>query len=205
MSRTSVAAWCRGVCLFVAIALIGLTADLLTKDWAFDKLGMPGEFRALIEPELNATYWVWEDVFGFQTTLNPGALFGIGAGQITFLVTFSLIFLVGIIIYVLGCAWRSLLLSAIFGMMVAGICGNLYDRLGWHELVFPVGHPAAGEQIYAVRDWILCVIWTPLGPFHWPNFNIADCLLVCSVIILLVDAFLFNRPSVGRVGPEPAA
>ena len=181
--------WYLAVGLFTAITCAGLAADLLTKHWAFQALGMPDE----------SAYWVWQDVFGFQTALNPGALFGILEGQTLILVTVSLIFLTGILVYVLFWAWRSLFLSAIFGMITAGICGNLYDRLGWHGLLysdFPVGHHAhrLGEQpIYAVRDWILCM----LGTFHWPNFNIADSLMVCSVILLLIHGLLFDTPSKG--------
>ena len=180
-------AWYRAVCLFAAIALAGLAADLLTKHWAFQALGMPGQYEANEE----STYWVWQDVFGFQTALNPGALFGLAAGQTTLLVIFSLIFLTGIIVYVFFWAWQSLFLSAIFGMIVAGICGNLYDRLGWHGLVYADWHSEhlLGEQpIYAVRDWILCMI----GTFHWPNFNIADALMVCSVILLLLHGLFFD-------------
>ena len=184
-------AWCRAVCLFLAIAIAGLAADLLTKHWAFQALGMPGEYRWETEPELRGVYWVWQGVFGFQTALNPGALFGILAGQIALLVGLSLIFLTGIVVYLTFWAWRSSFLTVILGMITAGICGNLYDRLGWHGLIYPEWYPPemAGQQVYAVRDWILCMI----GTFHWPNFNIADALLVCSVILLLLHGLLFEE------------
>jgi signal peptidase II len=171
------------LCLFVAIVLTGTVADLLTKYWAFQALGMPGEYKAD-----KAVYWIWQGVAGFQTSLNTGALFGLGEGRATFLAILSLVFLFGIIGYVVFWAWRSLFLSAVFGMITAGICGNLYDRLGWHGLVYPDWHPTAGQQVYAVRDWIHCMI----GTFPWPNFNIADSLLVCSVILLLLHELLFN-------------
>jgi len=165
------AGWCRAVCLFAAVACIGLAADLLTKHWVFQAL----------DTASGDVYWIWQGVFGFQTSLNTGALFGIGAGQTAMLVGLSLIFLVGIICYLVLWVWRSLLLSAILGMITAGICGNLYDRLGWHGLTDMEGQP-----IYAVRDWILCMI----GTHPWPNFNIADSLLVCSVILWLVHELL---------------
>jgi len=75
----------------------------------------------------------------------------------------------------------------------------LYDRLGWHGLI---GY--AGQPIYAVRDWILCMI----GSFHWPNFNIADSLLVCSVIVLLLreclmpESQLNGEPKVAELSKE---
>jgi signal peptidase II len=174
-------AWWRAVCLFLAVALVGLTADLLTKHWAFQSLGFLD----------GSVYWVWQGVFGFQTTLNPGALFGIFAGKTALLVGLSLIFLTGIVAWLALWAWRNLFLTVILGMITAGICGNLYDRLGLHGLVYPEWYPPgmAGQQAYAVRDWILCMI----GTFHWPNFNIADALLVCSVILLLLHGMLFEE------------
>ena len=180
------AGWCRAIGLFVLVVSIGLTADLLTKHWAFQALGMPGEFKWETEPELKAVYWIWGDIFGFQTTLNPGALFGFLAGQIIILVALSSIFLIGIVLYIVIWAWRNLFFTVILGMITAGICGNLYDRLGWHGLVYPEWHEMGGQPIYAVRDWILVMI----GTFHWPNFNIADSLLVCSVILILLHGFL---------------
>ena len=191
MPRISPSAnWYRAVCLFVIIALAGSAADLLTKHWVFQILGMPGEYKAESDPELHAVYWVWQNVAGFQTSLNTGALFGIGAGAgrggTTFLCAVALVFLVGIMGYVVLWAWRSLFLSVILGMITAGICGNLYDRLGWHGLTDWEGQP-----IYAVRDWILCMI----GTFPWPNFNIADSLLVCSVILLLLHEWFFSNQS----------
>jgi len=192
MPKISISAgWYYAVCLFLIVALAGTAVDLLTKHWAFQTLGMPGEYKAETEPQLRAVYWVWQDIAGFQTSLNPGALFGFGAGQTTVLVTLSLVFLVGIILYVVLWAWRSAFLMITLGMIAAGICGNLYDRVGWHGLVYPEWYPPeiAGQQAYAVRDWILCMI----GTFHWPNFNFADSLLVCSVILLLLHGLLFEE------------
>ena len=177
--------WYCAVCFYIVVTFAGLAADLATKHWVFQTLGMPGEYNA---NAANGVYWIWQDVIGFQTSLNSGALFGFGAGQTTILVILSLIFLAGIIGYLVLWAWRSLFLSIILGMITAGICGNLYDRLGWHGLVYPEGYPSAGEPIYAVRDWILVM----LGSFPWPNFNIADSLLVCSVILLLLHGILFD-------------
>lgn len=187
---------CRAIGLFTVIAVSGLAADLLTKHWAFQALGMPGTYKAFVHPEANATYWIVSNVFGLQTSLNAGALFGLGQGHVLTLSILSVIFLVGILVYLALWAWRSLFLSAVLGMITAGICGNLYDRLGWHGLAFPdihpftgKPHPLAGEPIYAVRDWILCMF----GSFPWPNFNIADSLLVCSVILLLIHELLYGK------------
>jgi len=42
-----------------------------------------------------------------------------------------------------------------------------------------------GDPIHAVRDWILVM----LGSYHWPNFNIADSLLVVGASLLMFHAF----------------
>ena len=203
---------CRALILYAGITLAGLAADLLSKHWVFQTLGLPGEYKVETEPQLDAVYWIWKDVIGFQTALNTGGLFGFGAGQTTFLAVFSAVFLAGIIGYVIFWAWRSLFLSSVLGMLTAGICGNLYDRLGLHGLVYPdypvwhPGHPLAGQQIFAVRDWILCMI----GTFPWPNFNIADSLLVCSITLLLLHELFFNKANETKAvhtsePPTPAA
>ena len=79
--------------------------------------------------------------------------------------------------------WLCIALSCV----TAGIFGNLYDRLGLHGLTWPPdfqGH-AVGEPVYAVRDFILLQV----GQHRWPNFNVADSLLVCGAIMLLIHAF----------------
>ena len=54
--------------LFLSIALLGLVADLASKSWVFSWLGMPG----------GRVHWVIPGYFGLETSLNEGALFGIG-------------------------------------------------------------------------------------------------------------------------------
>jgi signal peptidase II len=167
----------RSLIIFVLVLSAGLVADLGTKHWAFHSLGMPGTYRWEDAPELNAVYWLSQGIAGFQTSLNQGALFGMGQGKVFWLVVFSLVFLTGIVAFVLYSAWKSRFLVIVLGLIAAGISGNLYDRLGWHGLTDP-----AGEPIYAVRDWILVMI----GTYPWPNFNIADAMLVCGAVLLIL-------------------
>ena len=76
--------------------------------------------------------------------------------------------------------WLTWALSLVMG----GVLGNLYDRLG---LWIQPGYPEQWNS--GVRDWILL----RYGQHTWPNFNIADSLLVCGAIMLMLHAF-WERP-----------
>lgn len=160
--------------VFFSIAILGCLLDLATKHWMFEWLGMP---------QMRPPRWVWQDVFGFQTSLNEGALFGIGQGMVAIFTVLSVVAAVGILVwlFVAGAA-RDLLLTVGLGLVTAGILGNLYDRLGlpglrWH---LPSQLHEVGDPVYAVRDWILVMI----GKWPWPTFNIADSSLVCGAVLL---------------------
>jgi signal peptidase II len=158
--------------LFWALAAGGCAVDLATKRWIFDRLDMPGA---------KPTEWLVQNIFGFTTSLNEGALFGIGQGQVALFASLSVVALVGILywLFVAGAA-HDLLLTIALGSVCAGIFGNLYDRLGLPGLQWQ------GKAVYAVRDWLHFQI---VGLIDWPIFNIADSLLVCGAGLLIWHAF----------------
>ena len=80
------------------------------------------------------------------------------------------------------------LLTVALGAVMAGILGNLYDRLGLWTLP-----GKTGPTIHAVRDFIL----VQYPPWTWPNFNLADSSLVCGAALLMWHAFRSNpKPNV---------
>ncbi len=180
--------------IFLTILVVGLALDLGTKSWIFHRIGLPGEYLFETEPEAEAVWWVVDDVFGFQTSLNQGALFGMGQGNVPVFAFFSFVAITGILVWLLFFrGLHSLFLTIVTGMISAGILGNLYDRLGLHRLRWNYAdkYHEIGEPVYAVRDWILVMI----GTRPWPNFNIADSLLVCGAILLALFAF-FSKEDV---------
>ncbi|MBQ9812206.1 MAG: signal peptidase II [Thermoguttaceae bacterium] len=184
--------------LFIAIALVGFAADLGSKHWIFEKLGRPGE---------QPVWWMIDGVFGFQTSLNQGALFGLGQGQITLFVTLSIIALLGVALWVWTDPGKNLALASTLGLITAGILGNLWDRVGLHHMtwtqfdvdVWSCSQDMVGKPVYAVRDWILVM----LGDYPWPNFNIADSCLVVGAILIGVFALFTPAPKTIQVAEEP--
>ena len=169
--------------LFFCIAAIGLAADLLTKSYTFAHY-----FDPAVDFQI-PHYWV-DGVFGIQTATNPGALFGLGRGYSWVFAILSVIALVAVLLwlFVFGGAldrW----LTVTLGLVSGGIMGNLYDRVGWGATA---GFP---ESIRTnVRDWILFRLEGV--PFFdpWPNFNLADCWLVCGAAMLFFHTLFLVPP-----------
>jgi signal peptidase II len=160
--------------LFGAMAAAGCALDLATKAWLFSW------------PELGGghVYWLWPNHAGFQLSLNQGALFGMGQGSTWLFAALSVLAGCAIPLWLFywGAA-RDLWLTAALGSVMAGLLGNLYDRLGLPDHLWPGRDGEIVQPVYAVRDWIL-VQWS--DQWRWPNFNIADSLLVVGAIGLML-------------------
>ena len=138
-------------------------------------------------PAHSETWWLWEPYVGIETAMNRGALFGMGPGYGWVFAALSIVAAIGIVLWLFwyGAA-RDMLLTITLGLVTGGIGGNLYDRLGlWQNPGVP------GEWHNEVRDWILF----RYGEFTWPNFNIADSLLVCGAILLLWHGLRHPAPA----------
>ena len=168
--------------LFFGLAIAGGGLDLWSKEAVFQWRGLPGT---------KDIHWIIEGYFGIETAVNIGAVFGLGAGQGLVFAAISVFAAAAIIIWLFFFkAARSCWLTFALGCITGGIIGNLYDRLGfWWE-------PGMPDQWQSgVRDWIL---WQASDQWKWPNFNIADSLLVTGAIMLLVQSFFFPPPPHGE-------
>ncbi|MBM4088976.1 MAG: signal peptidase II [Planctomycetes bacterium] len=174
------------ILLFGVLAAGGCTLDLLSKSWAFDRIGNLRVQQGTVHPPI----WIFGEVFGIDTNLNEGALFGIGQGQGVIFCIMSVVAAAGILFWLFAAgAAKDLHLTVSLGAVTGGILGNLYDRLGLHGLTWAEGVPErqAGAPVYAVRDWLHFKI-DAVG-FDWPIFNLADCLLVCGAVLLVWHVF----------------
>ncbi|HEX5470560.1 MAG TPA: signal peptidase II [Lacipirellulaceae bacterium] len=171
--------WSRYV-LFATIAIVGCTADLVTKAWCFSS------------PRLRSgeIIWQWPGHAGIQLSRNPGALFGLGAGMVGFFAVLSIIAAIAIPVWLFRFrAARDGWLTAALGCVMAGVLGNLYDRLGFSGDSWLAPGMHEQQAVHFVRDWVL---WQWNDRWRWPNFNIADSLLVIGVGVLVLHSILHS-------------
>ena len=191
--------------LLWSLAVVGLGIDQLSKYAIFKWLyhdGQGGEY--VIVPgafQLLAQFVRGETVQGTgllhgaapfsgetMPRVNQGALFGMGQGY-AYLANYifagvSLIAAAAIVGWSMRpAAARDKVLCFSLGLILAGTLGNLYDRLVFH----------------GVRDF-LYFHW-----FEWPVFNIADCCLVCGVIVLTLQALFHAQPEVSPSAERAAS
>ena len=169
--------------IFGIVSISGLILDLVTKEVIFSRY-FDSEAKNAPRP-----VWLIEPWLGIQTSTNQGALFGMGQGWTGLFAVLSVVAFAVLIYLLFFSRWANdLFITVTFAMIAAGIFGNLYDRLGlWHDAEI------AQQHKNAVRDWIY-FNWEngPRIMNPWPNFNIADCLLVCGAILLCFHAFFIQ-------------
>jgi signal peptidase II len=170
---------------FFTIAAVGFLADLWTKKLIFGVMGLPKTWQP------SPVRWLWEGRFGFQTSLNEGALFGMGQGRVWLFAMLAFVLLVFVVIWFLrGGGAENWWMTVALACVAAGILGNLYDRLALHGYQWEQIDLDRTGPVHAVRDWILVMI----GSYPWPNFNIADSLLVAGVIMLMWHSIRATAP-----------
>ncbi|MBL0927005.1 MAG: signal peptidase II [Phycisphaerales bacterium] len=195
------------LCLLITIVL-GLVADLGSKYWAFHAIADrpftvdrdevlrvkqidPHMIQSLV-PD-HEPFVVVPKLLQFQIVLNPGAVFGSGAGKRWFFIAFTVVALIFAgFLFARWTARRDRLAHVAIGLVIAGGIGNLYDRL-----------------VYAcVRDFIH-PFYTATMPFGitWPSgsnelwpyvSNVADAFLLVGIGLLVIRLWRHDA------GPSPA-
>jgi signal peptidase II len=154
----------------LVILVLGLAADLASKAWFEDYLGMdpdPTHKVAARRVEVIEGFFAWEG------TYNPGVTFGLAADQTTLILALTGLATLGLLGWFLGTRSGSRALHVGLAMILGGALGNLWDRYHWSK----------------VRDFILVYTGEPgAESFKWPNFNVADSLIVVGVSLVMWDA-----------------
>lgn len=114
----------------------------------------------------------------FEYVGNHGAVFGIAQGQRLLFVVVS-IAAIAFIIHLFRCSGRQWLYQIVLGMLLAGVLGNLYDRLAFGYV---------RDMIYALPD--RRIFGREIFPWI---FNVADSLLCVGVGFMMLHS-LFHSP-----------
>ncbi|MEL6497577.1 MAG: signal peptidase II [Planctomycetota bacterium] len=177
-TRTSVRSWS----VLLGVLLAGLVADLWSKSAAFERVAdVPVEVRReqvmrteqlgrLIPP--HEPVIVVPNILEFTLVLNPGAVFGLGAGKRLLFIGFTLVAVVmGLWMFLTWTTRRDWLAHASLGLLLSGGLGNLYDRVKF-ACVRDFIHPLPGVRI--------------AGREIWPYVsNVADAFLIVGIIGLM--------------------
>ncbi len=189
----------RAIFLFVSLAAVGLTGDLLSKHYVFKSMladpSLPERIEAIqtmskrkldsreILNFLRIQREVWGDV-KFTLSTNPGVIFGLPMPRLA--IAGATVLTIALVVYFFAASdGRAYWLQAAMALILGGALGNFYDRL-----LVKVFLPVAGiEPIrYHVRDFVDCsAVPLPFGFRYVWIFNVADVLLVIGVGILLIQ------------------
>jgi signal peptidase II len=189
----------RAWCILIGVTLLCLAVDLASKEIAFRTIagtpvtvsrekvleisanGMAGgrTLGSLIPPHPPVT--IVPRLLNFTLVLNPGAVFGIGAGKRWFFVAFTVAAL-GLAVWMFG-AWtraRDTFAHVAIALLLAGGLGNLYDRLQY-ACVRDFIHPLPGVDL--PFGWTMPVTG---GREVWPYVsNVADLWLLIGIGMLM--------------------
>src|ERR1043165_8396368 len=127
------------------------------------------------------------DFFYLVNVTNNGAAFGSFKNNNAVFIVLSCIALVIVLVLLLRRHLPDPLRDISLGLLLAGIMGNLTDRL-IH------GH---------VIDFLLFDLPIPLRIFHpWPAFNVADSCICIAVICFIIHSYKKPRPAPGESATE---
>ena len=154
-SRPRSRAPCLG--LFAAVAAILFAADQVTKVLAVEHLTNQPD-KPLVG-----------DLLVLHLTRNSGAAFSTGTGYTEILSCLAIC--AALVVLWFSRRLGSLAWAVALGLLLAGICGNLSDRL--------LREPGP------LRGHVIDFLMLP----HWPIFNIADMCINAAAALILVQAF----------------
>ena len=156
--------------LLVSLPLYAL--DQITKWWIVKNFE-PYEQRTVIPDYFDLCYF-----------MNTGAAFSIGTGKNLFFIILSFVALIGVLVYYARGAFREPLNRWGTVFLVAGILGNLTDRILY-------GH---------VVDFLLFDLHVRFAN-PWPAFNVADICICTAVGLFILASFIYGpeKPPPGKV------
>lgn len=192
----------RAWAVLLSVLIAGLAFDLWSKYAAFEHIAdrpvevvrsevMQTERLGTLIPRHDPVV-VIPSVLEFTLVLNPGAVFGLGAGKRTLFIVFTLAAVVmGMWMFARWTTRKDWLAHASLGLLLSGGIGNLYDRLKY-ACVRDFIHPLPGVRV--------------AGREIWPYVsNVADALLIIGIVGLMWHLWKSEHPPAKDAEPEPTA
>lgn len=139
---------------------MGLAADQLSKIAALANL-QPGDPVDILGPVLRLTL-----------IFNPGAAFGMGESATVVFAVFAIVATIAALWFMtkISKPWHGVAL----GLLLAGITGNLYDRIF--------------QPPYALHGHVVDFIQVP----YFAIFNVADICITCAAGLIILGSFLWE-------------
>lgn len=141
------------LCLGFAIVVV----DQVTK-YAVQQTMVMGETQPVIPGFFNLTY-----------IRNTGAVWGFFQHQNHWLIFFSLVVLILIVVFYRWLADGRCVHCIAMGCMIGGISGNLIDRIK--------------------MGWVVDFLGFHWSALHWPSFNFADAAICIGVALYIGSSF----------------
>ncbi len=147
------------ILVYILIGLVFFVGDFLSKRYILSNVSL-GETFGSFTPLIDFTY-----------VQNKGAAFSILSGKINFLAIISVIFCIGLIIYVIVKKPSNKLLCISLAMIFSGALGNAIDRLFYGFVV----------------DFIETTF------VNFAVFNIADIAITVGAVLLGIYLIFFDK------------
>lgn len=176
-----------------AVSSLGLFTDLISKSLAFKHIAatpvvidhevvLASQHLSFLIPPHDPIVVV-PGLLELTLVLNPGAVFGMGAGKRTFFIVFTAVAMLFALWMFAALSTRGQRLAhAAIGLLLAGGLGNLYDRVQF-ACVRDFLHPLPGVRWPA---------WAPFrlaGAEVWPYVsNLADLWLLIGIGIFMIHS-----------------
>lgn len=131
--------------------------------------------------ELGEEIPILEPYFSLLSHRNPGAAWGMLAGQMWLFTIVTIVVIIGLLYFFHKEAKGHVLFSLSLMVLLGGAIGNFIDRLLQGEVV----------------DFIS--VWIPIIDYDFPIFNIADSALTIGVILLILHIIVDERKNKKKV------
>ena len=200
--------------LFTVIFVVGIILDQATKYWIWFNIPYT---KGLGSDSID----VIPGFFELVHTRNPGAAFGIMAGQMYIFAIFTTVALAWIFVTIRTMHPEDKLQNVSLSLIASGAVGNGIDRMIHQEVIDFLrvytthGCTAENKGLITLASGDVRVIlkncegttgwlYNTFGTAEWPSFNVADAAIVVGLGLYIVHGLFFDKDDDPEEGSIPA-